>query len=273
MRSELALARFGFALVTLSLGVPAGAHDLWLVADSPSVAEGAPLRLKAATGMQFPESLSAVAPDRVDAFWVVDAAGERHEVTGARADGKLLRADVQLDAPGVALAALAIKPRTLELAAAEFNEYLEHDGLPQVLEHRRARGELEIDARESYAKYAKAIVTVGEDGSRDLATRPAGLRIEIVPLRDPGGVGAGEELPVQVLFEGRPLEGVYVYALAPGADAYVDGHRTNEDGRAAVQLPSGGLMSLHCIHMRPHADPELADWESFFATVSFVAAE
>jgi hypothetical protein len=32
-------------------------------------------------------------------------------------------------------------------------------------------------------------------------------------------------------------------------------------------------MSLHCIHMRPHADPDEADWESFFATVSFVAAE
>jgi hypothetical protein len=214
-----------------------------------------------------------VTPDRVDGFWVLDAAGDRHEVTGARAEGKFLRAEVQLDAAGVALAALAIRPRTLELSAGEFNEYLEHDGLPQILEWRRSRDELGRDVRESYAKFAKAIVTVGEGGSRDLATRPAGLRIEIVPLLDPSTVGAGQRLPVQVLFEGRPLEGVSVYALAAGAEGYVDGHRTDDDGRAVVPIPSGGLMSLHCIHMRPHADPDEADWESFFATTTFVAAE
>ena len=261
------------ALLALGLAVPAGAHDLWLVADPPTVAAGESLHLEAATGMRFPESLSAVTPDRVAGFWVLDAAGQRHEVAGARADGNLLRADVSLEAPGVALAALAIEPRTLELSAEDFNEYLEHDGLPQILEQRRSRGELEEGVRESYAKYAKAIVAVGDGGSRDLAMRPVGLRIEIVPLRDPGGVGQGGELPVQVLFEDKPLEGVYVYALAAGAEVYVDGHRTDGDGRASVPLPAAGLMSLHCIHMRPHADAGQADWESFFATVSFFAAE
>ena len=273
MRRDFTGAGLAFASLTLSLAVPAGAHDLWLLAEPPSVAAGASLHLKAATGMRFPESLSAVAPDRVDGFWVLDAAGDRHEVAGARAEGEFLQADVQVDTPGVALAALAIKPLTLELTAAEFNEYLEHDGLPQILERRRTLGELEKSARESYAKYAKAIVAVGERGPRDLATRPAGLRLEIVPLRDPGVVGAGEELPVQVLFEGQPLEGVSVYALAAGAEGYVDGHQTDEKGRTAVPLPAAGLMSLHCIHMRPHADAGEADWESFFATISFVTSE
>ncbi len=273
MRRVVTGALVGFVWITMSLAVPAGAHDLWLVAEPPSVAAGASLHLKAATGMRFPESLSAVTPDRIDGFWVLDATGDRHEVAGARAEGEFLQADVQVDAPGVALAALTIKPLTLELTAAEFNEYLGHDGLPQILERRRARGEIEKDARESYAKYAKAIVTVGEGGPRDLATRPVGLRLEIVPLRDPGVVGAGEELPVQVLFEGRPLEGVYVYSLAAGAEDYVDGHQTDEEGRTAVPLPASGLMSLHCIYMRTHADSEQADWESFFATISFVTPE
>ena len=56
-------------------------------------------------------------------------------------------------------------------------------------------------------------------------------------------------------------------------DAYVDGQQTDEEGRTAVPLPAGGLMSLHCIHMRPHADAGVADWESFFATISFVTSE
>jgi len=139
MRRDLAAFLLGVAFFTLSLGVSAGAHDLWLVADPPTVTAGASLHLKAATGMQFPESLSAVTPDRIDSFWVLDAAGERRDVTNARAEGKLLRAEVLLDAPGAVLAALAIKPRTLELSAEDFNEYLEHDGLPQILEQRRSR--------------------------------------------------------------------------------------------------------------------------------------
>ena len=105
------------ALLALGLAVPAGAHDLWLVADPPTVATGESLHLAAATGMRFPESLSAVTPDRIAGFWVLDAAGQRHEVAGARDVGNLLRADVSLEAPGVALAALAIEPRTLELSA------------------------------------------------------------------------------------------------------------------------------------------------------------
>ena len=133
------LAGLGIGGVAVALAAPAGAHDLWLLAEEQPVPADAPLRLKAATGMRFPESLSAVTPDRVAGFWVVDAAGKRHEVGRARAEGKMLRASARVDAPGVALAALAIKPRTLELSADDFNEYLEHDGLPQILERRRAR--------------------------------------------------------------------------------------------------------------------------------------
>ncbi|WP_317111177.1 DUF4198 domain-containing protein [Chroococcidiopsis sp. SAG 2025] len=43
-----------------------------------------------------------------------------------------------------------------------------------------------------------------------LATKPFGMKMEIVPLRDPFGVGAGGSLPVQVLFEGKPVSDVTV---------------------------------------------------------------
>ena len=49
--------------------------------------------------------------------------------------------------------------------------------------------------------------------------------------------------------------------------------RRDREGKATVPLPAGGLRSLHCIHMRPHAEPGVADWESFFATASVVASE
>ena len=118
-----------------------------------------------------------------------------------------------------------------------------------------------------YAKFAKAILRVGEGGSNELATKPAGLRIEIVPLADP--TRHHEELPVQVLFENKPLSGVFVYPLAEGESKYEKGYETDGEGKTIVPLGPAGLWSLHCIYMRPHADQSQADWESFFATVSF----
>lgn len=241
------------------------AHDLWLVPQPRRVPVGEEVRLLAQTGMKFPESLSAVTPDRLDGAWIVDGSGRR-EMKDAAVDGNSLVFRARFDEPGVALAAVAVSPNFIHLEAEEFNEYLEHDGLPQILELREEQGELDAEAREMYAKFAKAILRVGEGGNLDLATSPAGLRIEIVPLETPFQAG---KLPVQVLFEGQPLQGVYVYPLAGGEDEYREGFETDQDGQAVVPIEGPGLWSLHCIHMRPYSDRSQADWESFFATVTF----
>jgi len=249
------------------LGSIAEAHDLWLVPEAESTPVGEEIVLLGQTGMKFPESLSALAPERIDRAWVVDASGRRPVGEGEVA-GDSLRFTARFDAPGTALAAVAVKPRFIAIEADDFNDYLRHDGLPQILKLREKRGELDVGGREMYAKFAKAILVVGKGGPADLATRPAGLRIEIVPLVDPRGLGAGE-LPVQVLFEGEPLEGVHVYPLAEGEDEYAEGYRTDDAGKTAVPIATDGLWSLHCIHMRPYADKAEADWESFFATTTF----
>jgi len=246
------------------------AHDLWLVPATPSPPLGAEIKLFAQTGMEFGASLSAVAPDRIEAFFLEDAGG-RQALSPAGAEEGSLVATTRLEHPGVAIAALAVRPRFLGLKAKEFNEYLKEDGLPQILGLRKDKGELDRDSREMYAKFAKAILRVGEGGPTTLATKAVGLRIEIVPLRDPASLRAGEPLPVQVLFEGRPLPGVYVYALAKGESKYREGHLTEVEGKTTVPLPRAGLMSLHTIFMRPHPDASKYDWESFFATLTFEA--
>jgi uncharacterized GH25 family protein len=179
--------------------------------------------------------------------------------------------ETRLDRPGVALAAISVEPKFIHLKAADFNEYLKHDGLPQVLALRKKTGQLETEAREMYAKFAKAILKVGEGGSQNLATKPVGLRIEIVPLEDPHQLSAaGGSLPVQVLWEGQPLQGVYVYPLADGGNEYHEGYETDADGKTAIPIKGVGLWSLHCIYMRPYSDTSKADWESFFATTTFL---
>ena len=245
------------------------AHDLWLVPEPRHPSVGENIRLLAQTGMKFPDSLSAVTPDRLDGAWIVDASGRR-EIGEMKVDGSSLVLETRLDNPGVVLAAVAVQPKFIHLKAEEFNEYLEHDGLPQILELRKKTGQLEAEAREMYAKLAKAILKVGEGGSQELATKPVGLRIEIVPLEDPHQLSSsGGSLPVQVLWESQPLQGVYVYPLADGEDEYHQGYETDVNGKTSVPIKGAGLWSLHCIFMRPYTDKSKADWESFFATTTF----
>jgi uncharacterized GH25 family protein len=253
-------------VVLLTMYPTVGAHDLWLVPQKNHIPVGETLKLWAHTGMKFGSSLSAVSPERLDKAWVVDGSGKR-QLPNAGIEGKSLVFETSFSEAGIALAAVAIKPSPIHLEAEQFNEYLELDGLPQILELRKKNGELDKEAREMYAKFAKAILHVGEGGSNELATKPAGLRIEIVPLADP--TRPAGKLPVQVLFEGKPCPGVFVYPLAEGESKYEKGYETDAQGKTTVALGSAGLWSLHCIYMRPHDDRSKADWESFFATVSF----
>ena len=259
-------ALLSFLILMTVIASFAWGHDLWLVPQDDLILVGKDTRLLAHTGMKFPESLSAVTPDRLDGAWIVDADGRR-DLKNATVDGNSLAFLARFENPGLALAAVAVKPKFIHLEAKDFNEYLEHDGLPQILELRKKRGELDKEGREMYAKFAKAILKVGESGPSDLATKPAGLRIEIVPLESPTRLS--KALPVRVLFEGKPLEGVFVYPLAESAEKYETGYETDADGKAEVPLKTAGLWSLHCIYMRPYAGKNEADWESFFATVTF----
>jgi uncharacterized GH25 family protein len=64
--------------------------------------------------------------------------------------------------------------------------------------------------------FAKAVLNV--DGSQDEAfvTKPAGLELEIVPLINPAKVKPGDKLPVQVLYQGKPVKTEVLSAVFGG---------------------------------------------------------
>jgi uncharacterized GH25 family protein len=153
------------------------------------------------------------------------------------------------------------------MKAGEFTEYLEEEGLTDIIEARKQRGEASANAKERYTMYAKALLLSGapDDGY----SRPVGTPIEIVPMVDPYRLKAGEPLRVRVLFRGQPVANVAVKALSTRDE---DGKqniigRTNADG--VVSIPSGpGLWRVQTIHMERSTKPDV-DWESYWATLTF----
>ncbi|NIV48144.1 MAG: DUF4198 domain-containing protein, partial [Gammaproteobacteria bacterium] len=63
------------------------------------------------------------------------------------------------------------------------------------------------------ARNLKALVRVGEGGDRRLHDRRVGQELEILLLDDPWSVKPGAELKVQILFRGKPVEGLPIKSL------------------------------------------------------------
>lgn len=237
----------------------AAAHDFWLV---PVGAE-----IRGINGSDFPVSLNAVVPARLAAAVAVSPAGRKPlEVIGTRDSMLILKADQTIG--GIFYAAVALHPRRITLSGKDFNEYLTHDGLPQIHALRQQRGQLDSSAVERYQKFAKALIA--RPGAGSVALEPVGQRLELVPLADPAALKPGDTLRVEVRFEGRPIAGLTIHAGYEGQPAgkHAQTHRSDAAGRVAVPIGQTGLWYLRTIHMREVHEPPV-QWESFWASLTF----
>ena len=112
---------------------------------------------------------------------------------------------------GTWVAGLSTKTKDFAMTADEFNEYLEHDGVLDMLAQRKANNTIEQDAVERYSKHVKAIFQVGDQKSEDWNT-VLGYPIEFVPMQNPYDLHTGAVLKVKLLKNGAPLANQLVYA-------------------------------------------------------------
>lgn len=256
-----------FILAVLLFASVGEAHDLWVIPGKFILSPGERIRVFINSGDEFPQSESLVADHRIDSFSLVTTQGQM-PLSGLTADGKSLTVEIAATDAGTALLALATKSRLVRLNADDFNEYLEEDGLPQVLALREERDELTQPVVERYAKWAKAVLQVGDEVD-ETWKEPVGHRIEIVPEDDCYGVQPGEEIGLSVLFEGEPLSGVTVMGGRAGGPRHEVGAVTDEEGRARLPITEAGRWYLHCIHMIRLEEDSQIQWESFWATLTF----
>jgi hypothetical protein len=248
------------------------AHDFWLVPEFFAVPAGWHIHVRASTGGDFPESTAALTPDRVVSARLVGAGGS-HGIDRMHRIGNSLALEAAPPAEGQWWVAMEVKPRRIDLTAEEFNEYLAHDGLPQVLEIRRSRGELDLPGRERYSRGAKALVHVGS-GASDCWDLVLGHAIELVPLVNPETLHPGDTLGVRLLFRGQPVSGAIVsagYAGQPGP-GHTSQDSTDAAGVARLAIPSTGVWYVRTIHMIEGPVEADFDWESFWATLTFEVA-
>ena len=259
------------ALSLLLASTSAVAHDFWIQAQRFQVAPGTPVALT----FQVGHAAARERWGRIDKivllqdFW----SGQRRDLrAGLRNDGGPADVVTRFAAPGVHVVAMQSNHATSSLPAIRFNDYAKLEGLTPILAARQRAGTSDQVGRERYSRRAKALIQVGAQTAANSAqaTRALGLKLEIVPERNPYALGVSRLLPVRVMYNGRRLPGATVkltnleFDAKPMAIAVTD-----RDGRATFRIPASGDWLVNVLWSEAvRGDPNV-EYDTTFSSLTF----
>lgn len=115
-------------------------------------------------------------------------------------------------------------------------------------------------------KYGKMLLGPGA------FSRVAHSRLEIIPLKDPFKLPRGQQLPVRLELNGRPVAGVkvaYGDGVTPTPDERMPFVRTDQDGVAEIPLTRTGAYLLTADCDAPPLRSELVQFDHLYASLTF----
>ncbi|MBV9529223.1 MAG: DUF4198 domain-containing protein [Sphingomonas sp.] len=126
--------------------------------------------------------------------------------------------------------------------------------------------------RERYSRRAKAIVEVGPVTPKDqqTATKPIGLKLEIVPDISPYALPPSRLLPIHVLYDNHLLPNATVMLTDLAHDATpLQTVVTDRNGKAVFKIPAAGNLLLNVLWSeRVKGDPAF-DFDTTFSSLTF----
>ncbi|MFH1672205.1 MAG: DUF4198 domain-containing protein [Pseudomonadota bacterium] len=203
------------------------AHDLWLNIDNHYPEAGGKTNAKVVFGHNFPYYDILISNEDLSEFCYLSPAGKKINITKTWEE---IKGESYGRPAGARGGSITLGQKGTYIVAAS----------------RKRKGDKEHVASE---KYAKSIITVGE-GSENIS-QTFGHRIEIVPLKNPSEVKAGESFSVKILFEGKPLS-TYVYATYAGYysedEPFPFFAKSDEKGIAYVKISKPGIWMVVSNH-------------------------
>ncbi len=257
-------------VLALTLMVTASAHDLFLKLDTYFLRPNSKVTVRVLNGT-FKASEALVARERLVDVTVLAPELRKSGVESVawRDESQTTLMQFETGAPGTYVAAISTNFRENSLKAEQFNDYLQHEGIPDVLVARRKQGELGKDVRYRYSKHVRTLFQVGDRRTDEYKTA-LNYPVEIIPQQNPYALKIGQVLPVLCTLDGKPLRNQFVIAGWEDRDGKLHemNSRTDRSGIARFKLSSAGKWFVKFIHMEPSKEAGL-NYESKWATLTF----
>ncbi|MFC3616724.1 DUF4198 domain-containing protein [Lutimaribacter marinistellae] len=244
----------------------AGAHEFWIDPERWQVESGAPLVVQLRNGEKFEGSPQVYFPNRIARFDMVTG-GAATPYTGRMGDVPALEAK----APDAGLLVLVHETQPTTLTYRDWDKFVrfvEHKGHAAIAAEHVARGLPQEGFAESYSRFAKALVAVGDGAGTDA---PTGMETEFVALANPYTDDVMGGMPVQLLYRGSPRADAQVEVFDRSAEGTVTVSflTTDAEGRTLVPIARGHEYLLDSVVLRPLHDPDGPVWESLWAAMTF----
>jgi uncharacterized GH25 family protein len=253
-------------LVLVALAArPAAAHDFWLFPDTHDTGPATvPVRVEVGSILEVDEIERR--PEHIKRF---EALGPTGVIAATGVPAKSPAGYVALTDPGIYSVIYESGHSLVELEPRRFDNYLAEEGLLEIIADRERRGEAEKLGRDSFSRYAKALIRVG--GARDGFDRRTGMATELVALVDPFVGGADGSLAFELWYAGQPKPNAQVdlFAVEQTKIRLVASARTGAEGRVTFATPGLGRWMVAATGMRRASPPLEGDWESSWASLTF----
>jgi uncharacterized GH25 family protein len=241
------------------------AHDMWIDPTTFSPESGQIVGVRLRVGQDLLGDPVPRDPALINQFVVEDEAG-RKALVGR--DGADPAGFLRVAMPGLLVIGYRSNPSAVELPPEKFNQYLKEEGLDAVAALRARRNETGARTREIFSRCAKSLVLSGSANEKQ-ADRSLGFTLELVAERNPYAIRAGQDLPVRLTYQNRPLAGALVVAMNRLNPSEKLSARTDNDGRVRFRLRPGGMWLIKAVHMVPAPAGTNAEWASFWASLTF----
>lgn len=185
--------------------------------------------------------------------------------------GDLPAISEEVAGPGLVIISTETTPSDVTYKSLnEFSDFIKKQGLDWVLEKHKTRKLPEKNIIESYRRFSKSLIKVGDGAGED---RSLGLGFEWV-LEDNPYTTKKDKVTARLLWKGKPHAKAQVSVFNKLVGELVKSKlMTDEEGKVEIPRANGGAFLINAVQMveapKKMAEERSAVWESHWASMTF----
>lgn len=247
----------------------AKAHEFWVSPDEYRITAQDQIQARLRVGEKMKGAELSYLPNDTARFEVIEGEVAR-PVTARMGDNPAL----VMDPLGEGLVVVLHETTDARLVYKDFGvftNFVTHKDAAWALEAHATRGLPQTGFTETFRRYAKSLIAVGDGAGSD---RVVGSKIELVAEANPYTDDLSKGMPLRVLLDGTPRANAQVelFATHPDGTVSVSLHRTDNAGRVAVPVERGVAYLVDSVALTAleNNDATLGPvWHSDWASLTF----
>ena len=245
----------------------ATASEFWLEPNKFHYAVGEEMKLDFREGEAFTGEYWDMTKNKAELLQWYSTAGMKDMIKAVKPT-KWSNVIMKFTGEGTQMLVMRSNAAFREWGGNHFNTYLEEQESGEILELRKKTGSSTDSVKENFTRFAKVLVQVGERRDETFKKK-TGLRLEIMPTKNPYTLTTGDYLQCQILFDGRALPHALVKVWSRLNDTtFLQNIYSEKDGTIAFPISTKGVWMVSAVKMIRSEKPP-AEWHSLWGSLVF----